>query len=95
MLFIHVHCGSLRMVAIQVTFEVYCVYVNLLFACALDVQVKHHSRNCSDSVGWSLQGQACCVLEAVGIRPSVGYRCVIFSIHALNRVLIVFRICRF
>jgi len=37
------------------------------------VQVKHQCGDCFDFVGWSLQGQACGVPEAIGIWTSIGY----------------------
>jgi hypothetical protein len=37
------------------------------------VQVKHFSRDRPDFVGWSLQGQARCFLEAIGIWSSPDY----------------------
>lgn len=64
----------------KVTFF-HIVYVNLRFISCLDVQVKHHSRDRSDFVGWPIQGQESCVLEAVGIRAPIGYGCVILFIQ--------------
>ncbi len=46
-----------------------------LLGCFLfEIQVQHLSRDHPDFAGWSFQGQACSVLEAVGVRAPFGHR---------------------
>jgi hypothetical protein len=64
-----------------------------LLGCFLfEIQVQHLSRDHPDFAGWSFQGQACSVLEAVGVRAPFGHRWVrqYFFLQMLTSKLVAY-----